>query len=75
MNPLQRYVSSCLLAGAALLGSTAAVAADAPSLGAVSNFAVLSAARGGTGAVTCTDSSITGDVGSSGLPASVTQTG
>lgn len=75
MNHLQRYFSSCLLAAAAVLGSVPAAAAEAPALGAASTFAVLSAARGGTGAVTCTDSSITGDVGSSGLPASVTQTG
>ncbi|MEJ8836709.1 ice-binding family protein [Ramlibacter sp. AN1133] len=47
---------------------------DAPPLGAASGFSVLSAARGGTGAVTCTNSSIAGDVGSSGLPVSVTQT-
>ncbi|MEJ5990249.1 ice-binding family protein [Ramlibacter sp. PS3R-8] len=58
----------------ALLGSTAAGAAGAPALGAASTFSVLSAAFGGTGAVTCTNSTITGDVGSSGLPASVTQT-
>lgn len=75
MNDLQRYFSTCLLTAAALLGSaSAAAAAAAPTLGAASNFAVLSAAPGGTGAVTCTDSSITGDVGSSGLMASVTQT-
>ena len=75
MKDLQRNLSTCLLAAAALLGSAfPAAAADAPVLGAASNFAVLSAARGGTGAVTCTNSSITGDVGSSGLMASVTQT-
>jgi hypothetical protein len=74
MNDLPKYLSSCLLAAAALLGGTAA-AAVAPALGAASDFAVLSAARGGTGAVTCTNSSIAGNVGSSGLPASVTQTG
>jgi hypothetical protein len=43
-------------------------------LGAASSFAVLSAAPDGGGAVTCTRSIIDGDVGSSGLPASVTQT-
>jgi hypothetical protein len=48
---------------------------SAPSLGAASSFAVLSAAPGGGGAVTCTNSTIIGDVGSSGLPASVVQTG
>uniref|UniRef100_UPI002FCB0CB5 ice-binding family protein n=1 Tax=Ramlibacter sp. TaxID=1917967 RepID=UPI002FCB0CB5 len=75
MNHLQRYFSSCLLAAAALLGSAPAGAAEAPALGGASGFAVLSAGFGGSGAVTCTNSTITGDVGSSGLPASVTQTG
>lgn len=75
MNHLQRYFSSCLLAAAALLGSAPAGAAEAPALGGASSFAVLSAGFGGSGAVTCTDASINGDVGSSGLPASVTQTG
>jgi hypothetical protein len=65
-----------LLAGLAVLGGTcAAASAVAPTLGAAANFAVLSAARGGTGAVTCTNSSISADVGSSGLATSVTQTG
>jgi hypothetical protein len=39
-----------------------------------SGFAVLSAAPGQGGAVTCTNSTILGDVGSSGLAASVVQT-
>lgn len=39
-----------------------------------SSFTVLSAAPNGGGAVTCTDSTIVGDVGSSGQPASVVQT-
>lgn len=51
---------------------------SAPSLGSASNFAVLSAAPGGGGAVTCTNTppptTITGDVGSSGGPASVVNT-
>jgi hypothetical protein len=51
----------------------AAWAQTAP-LGAASRFAVLSAAPGGLGAVTCTGAIINGDVGSSGLPASVVQT-
>jgi hypothetical protein len=38
-------------------------------------LAVLSAAPAGGGAVTCTDSTITGNVGSSGAAASVVQTG
>ncbi len=53
----------------------AAQAATAPGLGSAANFAVLSAAPGHGGAVTCTNSSVTGDVGSSGLRASVVQTG
>jgi hypothetical protein len=48
---------------------------SAPSLGSASNFAILSAALGSGGAVTCTNTppptTITGDVGSSGGPASV----
>ena len=39
-----------------------------------SAFAILSAAPDGGGAVTCTDSTILGDVGSSGAPASIVQT-
>src|SRR4051812_42357169 len=75
MNAVQKVLSTCLLATAALLGGTAVAKAPAPpALGAASNFAVLSAARGGAGVVTCTDSSITGDVGSSGNLSSVTQT-
>lgn len=75
MNDLRRYLSTCLLATAALaVGASSAFAANAPSLGAATNFAVLSAAPGHGGAVTCTDSTITGDVGSSGPPPSVVQT-
>ncbi|MDP2241614.1 MAG: ice-binding family protein [Burkholderiales bacterium] len=44
------------------------------SLGKASGFAVLSAAPGHGGAVTCTDTTINGDVGSSGVRASVVQT-
>ncbi|OGA58038.1 MAG: hypothetical protein A3G81_24720 [Betaproteobacteria bacterium RIFCSPLOWO2_12_FULL_65_14] len=71
MNACLKYFSACLLA----LLSQAAFAQSAPALGAASSFAILSAAPGGGGAVTCTDSAITGDVGSTGLPASVVQTG
>jgi Ice-binding-like len=52
----------------------AALAATAPGLGSAAGFAVLSAAPGGGGAVTCTNGTITGDVGSSGPMASVVQT-
>lgn len=75
MNDLRKYFSTCLLATAAVLvGASPAWAQTAPSLGAASNFAVLSAAPSGGGAVTCTNSTISGDVGSSGAAASVTQT-
>ena len=74
MNYRKKYLS--LVIAALLGGASPAFAADAPSLGAASDFAVLSAPSGsatGTaaqgrtaaaGAVTCTDSSITGNVGS-----------
>jgi hypothetical protein len=58
MNYLQKYLSACLLATAALLGGVSPAWAAQSSLGAASEFSVL----GGT-AVTCTDSVITGDVG------------
>jgi hypothetical protein len=65
-----------IVVGAALVAMwpMAALAATAPSLNSAASFAVLSAAPGGGGAVTCTDATITGDVGSSGPPASVVQT-
>jgi Ice-binding-like len=51
-----------------------AATATAPSLGSAARFAVLSAAPAHGGAVTCTNGTIIGDVGSSGLRASVVQT-
>ena len=51
-----------------------ALTSASASLGSASNFAVLSAAPGGLGAVTCTGTTITGDVGSSGQRAAVVQT-
>ena len=70
MNSCQKYFSVCALA----LLTQAAFAQGAPALGSASGFAVLSAAPGSGGAVTCTNSSIIGDVGSSGAPASIVQT-
>jgi len=70
----QKYLSVCI---AALLCSAAPVfaAPSAPSLGAAADFAVLSALTTSPGVVTCTDSSITGNVGTaSSDPLSVTQT-
>ena len=75
MNYRQKYLCACLLGIAALVGGASpAFAAGVPSLGTASNFAVLSAAPGGGGAVTCTDSIINGNVGSSGGLAAVVQT-
>ena len=61
-----------------MAGSTANAATQAPSLGAADNFAVLSAANGGGGAVTCVGpANIDGNVGSSGVitPGACTITG
>jgi hypothetical protein len=70
MNSLQKYFSACLLATAALLGSTAPAWAQTP-LVAASEFAVL----GGTN-VTCTAGSVVGDVGvSPGSAVPFTNTG
>lgn len=67
------------IAGLVLLAGLWPVAAQAETsssgLGSASGFAVLSAAPGGGGAVTCTGGTITGNVGSSGSAASVVQTG
>ena len=70
MKSCQKFLFTSLLA----LFAYAAFAQSAPTLGSASSFAVLSAAPGGGGAVTCTGGSIDGDVGSSGMPASVVQT-
>ena len=59
---------------AAVWPVAAQAAATAPSLGSAGNFAVLSAAPNGGGAVTCTNGTINGNVGSSGARASVVQT-
>jgi hypothetical protein len=56
------------------INAIATAGSVAPSLGTASGFAVLSAAPGGGGAVTLTGSTLTGDVGSSGSPASIVQT-
>lgn len=75
MIDMKKHLPMRLFATAALLvGASPAFAAGALSAGTASNFAVLSAAPGGAGVVTCTNSTIIGDVGSSGLPASVVQT-
>jgi Ice-binding-like len=70
-----RFLGLVFLALLAGVWPMAAQAATAPTLGSAANFAVLSAAPGGGGAVTCTGGTITGNVGSSGPMASVVQTG
>jgi hypothetical protein len=70
MNACQKVFSVCALT----LLTQAAFAQSAPQLGTAAGFAVLSAANNGGGAVTCTDSVINGDVGSSGVPASIVKT-
>jgi hypothetical protein len=70
MNSCLKYFSASLLALA-----TQAAFAQVPDLGAASDFAVLSALTTSPGVVTCTDSTIDGDVGTaSSNPLSVTQT-
>lgn len=77
-NSRQRHLFSLLLAIVALVGGVFHPAfaghQTAPSLGTAASYALLSAAPGGLGAVTCTDATINGDVGSTGGPVSVTQT-
>ena len=73
MNNRQKFLFTRLL-GFVALAASAFPAAAATSLGTASSFAVLSAAPANGGAVTCTNSTITGDVGSSGASASVVQT-
>src|SRR5687767_7984722 len=68
-NPFATALGVAVLA----FGAFPAFAAPAPSMG-EPDFALLSAAPEGGGAVTCTDSTIFGDVGSSGAPASIVQT-
>lgn len=76
MNRCKKHLSAYLLGLAALFSSASgAWAQTAPSLGTAGDFAVLSAAPGGAGAVTCTTSTVNGDVGSSGPTASVVQAG
>ncbi|MGF6902195.1 ice-binding family protein [Paraburkholderia sp. GAS348] len=75
MNHFQKHLAAWLVALVALLSiSSWARAQTVPGLGTASAFAVLSAAPGGAGAVTCTNSTISGAVGSTGAPASVVQT-
>jgi hypothetical protein len=70
MNTCQKLFSVCAIT----LLTQAAFAQSAPQLGTAAGFAVLSAAPNAGGAVTCTDSVINGDVGSSGVAASIVKT-
>src|SRR5450759_1106065 len=72
----QKYLSSCFLAIAALLCAAsfnAAFAQTAPSLGSAATFSAL-AGGPAAGAVTCTTSTVKGDVGVV-LPGTFTNTG
>jgi hypothetical protein len=62
MNHHQKHLSACLIALAALLSTAPMAWAATPSLGTASTYAAL-AGGPAAGAVTCTDSTITGDVG------------
>jgi len=65
------YLSTCLLATAALIGGVSSASAQAPALGAAAPFTIL----GGT-AVTCTGGAVVGEVGiSPGITAAYTNTG
>ncbi|MHB8666464.1 MAG: ice-binding family protein [Burkholderiales bacterium] len=63
MNDVRKYLSTCLLAAAALLvGASPAWAQTVPSLGSAASYAAL-AGGPAAGAVTCTSSTVSGDVG------------
>jgi hypothetical protein len=75
---MRRAVSNVrllLLVFVATLAAVWPVAAQAAAPGPAAGFALLSAAPGGGGAVTCTTSTVNGNVGSSGAAASVANTG
>jgi ice-binding like protein len=70
-NKPQMYLSTCLLATAALIGGVSSASAQVPALGAAAPFTIL----GGT-AVTCTGGAVVGEVGiSPGITAAYTNTG
>lgn len=76
---MKTFHKQILFAGAlgaivVLTSPSQAFGAEIPAFGSASGFAVLSAAPNHGGAVTCTDSTVTGDVGSSGYRASVVET-
>jgi hypothetical protein len=70
MNYRQKYLSSCLLATAALIGGVSSASAQVP-LGAAAPFTVLGGKH-----VTCTGGAVVGEVGiSPGITAAYTNTG
>jgi hypothetical protein len=74
-NPVRKSVSTFVLGTIALLAGASLAFAQTtpPSLGTAASFAVLSAAPNNGGAVTCTNLTADGPLGSSGAPASITQ--
>src|SRR5688572_7116693 len=74
MKSFHKQVLFAGVLGTIALLASPSYAAQIPGFGAAADFTVLSAAPNHGGAVTCTDSTIIGDVGSSGLPASVVET-
>lgn len=71
---LATAVLSIVLSVASAMVATSQAQSIAPSLGSAATYAVL-AAPSAAGAVTCTSSVITGDIGSSGASAAVVETG
>jgi hypothetical protein len=71
---LSKAVFTGLTALSAVAGASVASAYTAPDLGSAARFAVLSIEAEGRGAVTCTDSTIAGTVGSSGARPAVVET-
>ncbi len=69
-----RTLVAALVAATAFAGASSASAYSAPNLGAAAKFNVLSIESNHNGAVTCTDSTVAGTVGSSGYLPAVVQT-
>lgn len=69
-----KILVAALVAASALAGASSAFAASAPNLGLAAKFTILSIQTGRMGAVTCTDSTVAGMVGSSGYMPAVVQT-
>lgn len=74
MNPTSKLLAGLIVLSSLSIGISDALALGAPRLGSTAYFAVLSAQPGSLGAVTCTDSTLTGNIGSSGFMPAVVQT-